>query len=104
MYSGGESKPLIFSYEWGKPGGEGEGQFKPPPCRHRRTMGLKVERVRVGIVRGAPHGVVLIVGNVTICGAGLVKGFTIIPLNSLCKLLINLQMQNIQGFLKVINS
>jgi hypothetical protein len=56
MYSGGESKPLIFSYEWGKPGGEGEGQFKPPSCCRRISLVLKVGRVGAGIVRLVPHG------------------------------------------------
>ncbi|MDR0442302.1 MAG: hypothetical protein LBH44_02730, partial [Treponema sp.] len=40
----------------GKPGGEGKGQYKPPPSRHRSTMGWKVAWVWVGGLRVIAHG------------------------------------------------
>jgi hypothetical protein len=52
----GESKPLLLSFKRGKPGGEGEGQYMPPPHRHRSTHSLKVTRPWAGIVRWVPHG------------------------------------------------
>jgi hypothetical protein len=36
----GESKPHLSSYEWGKPGGKGEGQFFPPIPRRLSTLGM----------------------------------------------------------------
>jgi hypothetical protein len=54
MWAGGGSKPLLFSYKRGKPGGEGEGQYMPPPHRHRSTMGLKVAWPWAGLLRRVP--------------------------------------------------
>jgi hypothetical protein len=48
MFSGEGSKPHLFSYEWGKPGGEGEGLFMPPLRNHQIARGLWVERHWVG--------------------------------------------------------
>jgi len=47
----GESKPLLLHYERGKPGGEGEGRYMPPLIHHLTTIGLKVGRPLVGLVR-----------------------------------------------------
>jgi hypothetical protein len=52
----GESKPLLLSFERGKPGGEGEGQYMPPLYRRLSTLDLKVARPRAGLVRCVPHG------------------------------------------------
>jgi hypothetical protein len=64
----GESKPLLLSFERGKPGGEGEGQYMPPPFRHRSTMSVKVERPWAGLLHYAPHGVFTVRVNITVCG------------------------------------
>jgi hypothetical protein len=52
----GESKPLLLSFERGKPGGEGEGQYKPPPHYRLSGPGMKVARPWAGLVRGVSHG------------------------------------------------
>jgi hypothetical protein len=51
-----EQTPPIFAFERGKPGGEGEGQYRPPPHHHRSTRGLKVARPWAGRLGLRPHG------------------------------------------------
>jgi hypothetical protein len=58
-WSGAERReypPPIFAFERGKPGGEGEGQYRPPLHCRLTTMGLKVARPWAGLVRWVPHG------------------------------------------------
>jgi hypothetical protein len=43
--------PPIFVFERGKPGGEGEGQYRPPLYRRLSTLILKVTRPRAGLLR-----------------------------------------------------
>jgi hypothetical protein len=50
------ANPTYLSFERGKPGGEGEGQYMPPLIRHRSTIGLKVARPWAGLLRPSPHG------------------------------------------------
>jgi hypothetical protein len=66
----GESKPLLFSYEWGKPGGEGEGQYRSPSYCRLSTLILKVARLGVGIFRFAPRCAALAVLGGCLRGVG----------------------------------
>jgi hypothetical protein len=47
----GERKPLLLSFERGTPGGEGEGQYKPPKLHHRSTISVKGARPWAGLLR-----------------------------------------------------
>jgi hypothetical protein len=55
--SGRGSKPNLLSFERGKPGGEGEGRWRPPKLHHRSTLVVKVTRPWAGLIRYASHGV-----------------------------------------------
>jgi hypothetical protein len=52
----GESKPLLWSSQRGKPGGEGEGLYRPPPHGRLSSLGLRGARPWAGGVSGVPHG------------------------------------------------
>jgi hypothetical protein len=61
------TNPSYFSFERGKPGGEGEGLYMPPPCRHRSTLYVKVARPWAGVLRWVPHGALGI--EIVMCNA-----------------------------------
>ena len=63
MWSGVESKPLLFDLVEGEARRRGGGTIYATLTRHRSMLGLKVARHWVGLVRPAPHGALVKMQN-----------------------------------------